>query len=91
MKPKIGAYLRVSQQSQDVKSQRHAMREWAKLNHVPASEVRWYEDRKTVPRRRIGTLSLPWVANGSGWESAPPKTAEPALVIAPAGLRGDNL
>jgi DNA invertase Pin-like site-specific DNA recombinase len=47
MKPKIGAYLRVSTTDQDVKSQRHAIREWAKLNHVPASEIRFYEDRKS--------------------------------------------
>lgn len=48
MKPKIGAYLRVSTtDKQTTRSQREAIKQWAKANHVPASELRWYEDRMT--------------------------------------------
>ena len=46
-KPKIGVYLRVSTTDQDVQSQRHAIREWAKSNHVPTTELRFYEDKKS--------------------------------------------
>jgi len=46
-KPKIGVYLRVSTTDQDVQSQRHAIREWAKSNHVPASELKFFEDKKS--------------------------------------------
>jgi DNA invertase Pin-like site-specific DNA recombinase len=57
-RPKIGAYVRVSTADgkQDTASQRHAIREWAKANHVPASEIRWYEDRlsgKTMDRPKL--------------------------------------
>lgn len=47
-KPKIGAYLRVSTtDKQTTRSQREAIRQWAKSNHIPASELRWFEDRIT--------------------------------------------
>lgn len=47
-KPKIGAYLRVStSDKQTTKSQRHSIREWSKSNHVNASEIRWFEDKKS--------------------------------------------
>lgn len=46
-KPKIGAYVRVSTGKQETQAQRHRMRESARANHVPASEVRWYEDKRT--------------------------------------------
>jgi len=47
-KPKIGAYLRVSTaDKQTTASQREAIRQWAKANHVPQTEIRWYEDRIT--------------------------------------------
>ena len=44
---KIGAYLRVSTDQQDVKSQKEAVRIWAKTNHVPITEIRFYEDKKS--------------------------------------------
>ncbi len=44
---KIGAYLRVSTSEQDVKSQKEAVRQWAKSNHIPATEIRFFEDKKT--------------------------------------------
>ncbi len=48
MKPKIGCYLRISTtDKQTTRSQKEAIRQWAKANHVPASELRWYEDRIT--------------------------------------------
>ncbi len=46
-KPKIGAYVRVSTDRQETQAQRHRIREWARANHIPASEVRWYEDKRT--------------------------------------------
>lgn len=47
-KPKIGAYCRVSTaDKQTTASQREAIRQWAKANHVPQTEIRWYEDRIT--------------------------------------------
>ncbi len=44
---KIGAYLRVSTSEQDVKSQKEAVRQWAKSNHVPLPEIRFFEDKKS--------------------------------------------
>lgn len=47
-KPKIGAYCRVSTaDKQTTASQREAIRQWAKANHVPQTEIRWFEDRIT--------------------------------------------
>lgn len=45
MASKIGAYLRVSTDSQDVKSQRHAVKTWAKANHIPISEIKFFVDK----------------------------------------------
>lgn len=47
-KPKIGAYIRISTtDKQTTASQRHAIREWARTNHVPASEIQFFEDKKS--------------------------------------------
>ena len=59
-KPKIGAYLRVSTtEKQSTKSQRHSIRIWAKSQHIPPSELRWFEDRKsgaTIDRPELARL-----------------------------------
>jgi len=49
MAVKIGCYLRVSTADgkQTTASQKHAVRTWAKGQHVPAGELRYFEDRKT--------------------------------------------
>ncbi|MCK4625876.1 MAG: recombinase family protein [Phycisphaerae bacterium] len=48
MKAKIGAYLRVSTtDKQTTRSQKEAIRQWAKANHVSADHLRWYEDKMT--------------------------------------------
>jgi len=42
-KAKVGCYLRVSTtDKQTTTSQRHAIRQWAATNHIPASEIRWF-------------------------------------------------
>lgn len=47
-KPKIGVYVRVSTtDKQTTKSQREAVRQWAKSNHVRTDDLVWYEDKKT--------------------------------------------
>ncbi len=46
-KPKIAAYVRVSTTGQNLKSQKHSIRQWAQSQHIPASEIRFYEDKKT--------------------------------------------
>lgn len=56
---KIGVYVRVSTTKQDLKSQRHAIREWAASAHVPESELTWYEDKKsgkTMDRAALNRL-----------------------------------
>ena len=49
-KPKIGCYCRVStadRQKNGTQSQREAIRQWAKNNHIPTTELKWFEDRIT--------------------------------------------
>jgi DNA invertase Pin-like site-specific DNA recombinase len=44
-KPKIGAYLRVSTtDKQTTRSQKEAIKQWAKSNHIPSTELKFYED-----------------------------------------------
>jgi DNA invertase Pin-like site-specific DNA recombinase len=50
MKAKIGCYCRIStldKQPNGTRAHKESIRQWAKSNHVPASELRWYEDRIT--------------------------------------------
>jgi len=47
-KPKIGCYVRVStKDKQTTASQRSSIRDWARANHIPTSELKWYEDKKS--------------------------------------------
>src|SRR5262249_9112605 len=48
MKPKIGAYVRVStRDKQTTISQRQAIRDWARLHHVNVNEIQWFEDKQS--------------------------------------------
>lgn len=46
MKSRIGAYVRVSttDKSQTTKSQKHAIAQWAKSNHINPKEIKYFED-----------------------------------------------
>lgn len=59
-KAKVGCLVRVSTKDrQDTRSQKLAIRNWASFNHVPTSELQWYEDKqsgKTVNRNGLNRL-----------------------------------
>ncbi len=60
-KPKLAAYVRVStdNKSQTTESQRYAIKQWAKLNHVNTSELKWFEDKQsgsTIDRPELKKL-----------------------------------
>ncbi len=43
---KIGVYVRVStRDKQTTKSQRHAIREWARAQRIQPDSLKWYEDK----------------------------------------------
>ncbi|HPF41572.1 MAG TPA: recombinase family protein [Phycisphaerae bacterium] len=47
-KPKIGCYLRVStRDKQTTKSQREAIRQWTKSNHIRTDDLSFHEDKKS--------------------------------------------
>jgi len=47
-KPKLACYLRCSTtDKQTTKSQRHAIHQWAKANHVRTEDLKWFEDKRT--------------------------------------------
>jgi len=63
-KPKIGAYLRVTTtDKQTTQSQRHAIRQWAATSDIPASELKWFQDKMTGTTTDRPELARRWRFN----------------------------